>query len=373
MSNIVYFIGAGFSKTLGGPSQAEILPMILNLTVTDGNHYGNGEYFFQERDRVYFFLKKAFPRVPKSQWSALALEYLFSIMDRAILNKDSFRQLTLQDMVQARAALIHTIIHLFDIRLKNLINKDILVKFFNYLSSKPNLENNYSFITTNWDLILDNRLYPRWFINQSNEHMIKLLDYGCECCYFEPTPLTERDRYPTLNKIFLCKLHGSLNWLVCPNCNRLFFKIGEKIAIREFVDPQPCYVCNNSPGNPKKKQSLHLQSLVIMPTMLKEIKSLHLQQVWQKAAQILSNADQLIFIGYSFPLADFEIRYLLAHHLKKNCRINVILHTNDNSATFQGAPPEHFPPWRYKTFFGIPDSEICYEGLEGYVNSRHHR
>jgi hypothetical protein len=102
--------------------------------------------------------------------------------------------------------------------------------------------------------------------------------------------------------------------------------------------------------------------------MLKALGTLHLQQVWHKAAQTLAEADQLIFIGYSFPLADFEIRYLLAHHLKKNCRVNVILHTNDNPATFQGAPPEHFPPWRYKTFFGIPDSAISFDGLGEYVN-----
>lgn len=370
MSKIVYFLGAGFSKALGAPAQSEILPSILNHDSNDLIYNINGAAFLSERNYLESFLNRAFIRVPQNQWKQITLEDIFSILDRAIINKDSFRKLSQRAILRARAALVHTIIHLFDARLRQLNRENILDRFINNMFSVENNFRKYSIITTNWDIIIDNCLYPKVINNGPGQNEIYFLDYGCECQYFRHREHSI-DQYNGRKRFNLFKLHGSLNWLICPNCNRLFFQIGEKIAIREFIDPFPCEICSDANDN-YKRWSYNLQSLVIMPTMLKALGNLHLQQVWHKAAQTLAEADQLIFIGYSFPLADFEIRYLLAHHLKKNCRVRVILHTNDNPATYHDAPRELFASWRYQTFFGLSDSQNSFEGLEGYVNSRHH-
>jgi len=33
----------------------------------------------------------------------------------------------------------------------------------------------------------------------------------------------------------LLKLHGSLNWLQCPRCNRLFVDFDNKIAVGQYI------------------------------------------------------------------------------------------------------------------------------------------
>jgi hypothetical protein len=45
--------------------------------------------------------------------------------------------------------------------------------------------------------------------------------------------------------------------------------------------------------------------------MSKNLNNTHLKMVWQNAMIDLREANRIVFLGYSFPLADFEFRYLL--------------------------------------------------------------
>lgn len=85
-----------------------------------------------------------------------------------------------------------------------------------------------------------------------------------------------------------------------------------------------------------------------------------------KAGLELARADKIVFIGYSFPLADFEIRYLLSHYIKRDCDIKVVLHVDDDPQDVSERYRQFLPEWRYKHFLG----ERCrfdYDGFEGYV------
>ena len=44
----------------------------------------------------------------------------------------------------------------------------------------------------------------------------------------------------------LLKLHGSMNWLQCPNCQRLFVQFGSKQDILNRSGSEPCRHCRKS-------------------------------------------------------------------------------------------------------------------------------
>ena len=100
----------------------------------------------------------------------------------------------------------------------------------------------------------------------------------------------------------LLKLHGSLNWLLCPTCNVLFFDRYEKSAVRssEQAHRIPCPTCQE-PRVP----------LIVPPTFFKVMSNYFLQCIWKAAEDKLKEANRIIFCGYSFPDADIHVRYLL--------------------------------------------------------------
>ena len=100
----------------------------------------------------------------------------------------------------------------------------------------------------------------------------------------------------------LLKLHGSLNWLLCPTCNVLFFDRYERAAVHlpEHVHRLSCPRCQE-PRVP----------LIVPPTFFKVMSCHFLQCIWRQAEERLKEADRIIFCGYSFPDADVHLKYLL--------------------------------------------------------------
>ena len=107
------------------------------------------------------------------------------------------------------------------------------------------------------------------------------------------------------NRGVLLKLHGSLNWIVCPNkdCS-LHGKI--RLAVKDkkllgFSGSHNCPKCGNEHGEP----------FIIPPTSNKLIKQgSFLHKLWLIARNKLADTKRIIFIGYSFPTTDFYSEWL---------------------------------------------------------------
>jgi NAD-dependent SIR2 family protein deacetylase len=142
---------------------------------------------------------------------------------------------------------------------------------------------NTSFITFNYDLLLDNALSYTGFT----------VDYGTT--FANPIKING----PSVG---IYKLHGSLNWLRCPNCGALTNTGDVKGASYPTKERQPCktFQCG-----------ARTTPIVIPPTFFKVMSDYHLQQVWYSAQQKLAAADCVYFCGYSLPDADMHVRYLL--------------------------------------------------------------
>jgi hypothetical protein len=161
-------------------------------------------------------------------------------------------------------------------------------------------------ITLNYDLGLDLAVARAgWAI-----------DYGSDCADVYPrggeAPPADRERRR------LYKLHGSLNWLYCPTCDRLtnfaYWNIAH-IPYRDRAEPggaddEEAWSCPVD-GTPR-------QGLIVPPGLSFPRDNRHLVNVWQAAASALEEANEVVCIGYSLPGADLPVKFLLKQALHRN-------------------------------------------------------
>jgi len=167
-----------------------------------------------------------------------------------------------------------------------------------------------SIITLNYDLVVDNTLYelsPK----QIKPHEEKL-EHGClldrmysllgrtVLWHGERASLYHRDKEPG----FYLKLHGSVDWLYCPNAtcgnHQLFFPnwLGSEEVHDKAGDL--CSLC----GSP-------LVNVIVPPTMHKTFEKYpKLGLLWSLAFQELSKADTIVIFGVSFAPSDYYLRWL---------------------------------------------------------------
>jgi hypothetical protein len=103
-----------------------------------------------------------------------------------------------------------------------------------------------------------------------------------------------------------------------------------------------------------------LQPSIILPTFQKALDTFHYRHIWNQAAIEFSEATKLVFLGYSFPLADFDFRALITKHAPTTAEVKVVLHASDETnGTGQ----------RYQDYFGPDRCTVNYDGVESYVES----
>ena len=185
------------------------------------------------------------------------------------------------------------------------------------------------------------------------------LDYGCD---IRTDAYLNRKAYGKL-----LKLHGSLNWLFCPGCQRLdvgMSESGKNISdssmlkeLYEFKRLNEHYLCSNdSCGECQCKYcGTPLRAVMITPSFVKDYRNPHIQRVWYEAEWLLRESSHAYIVGYSLPDADLEVIHLLRRgleHLPPE-KITVVLQNPDESMLS-----------RYQSMFGL---EIHFE-KDGFEN-----
>jgi hypothetical protein len=159
----------------------------------------------------------------------------------------------------------------------------------------------YCFITFNYDIALDFALY----------HSSMNFNYCLE------------DRVQT--NYPLLKLHGSINWGVCEKCNKIIpFHISEaKPTTIDLFDNDHIYYDLSSKIHLKSCCETKLKGppVLVPPTWNKTSYHGQLGNVWKRAAEELSRAENIFIIGYSLPETDSFFRYLFALGSESSTRI----------------------------------------------------
>lgn len=169
------------------------------------------------------------------------------------------------------------------------------------------LRPNDSIISFNWDTIADFTLqhtglpFYRRYLDLMTVEPLRVSDF--------------------IHRGVLLKLHGSLNWIVCPNPQCVLYdKI--RLAVKKgkllrFFGMHKCPSCGNEHGKP----------FIVPPTSQKFIRrGTFLYKLWLLAREQLPYFRRIVFIGYSFPPTDFYSEWLFRQiYFDKERRPDIIV------------------------------------------------
>ena len=362
MNKTVYFLGAGFSKDAGGPIQNGIIETIFKPQFK--NAYSDKKEIMNALKAFSKFLRETL-LIKESSFAKIPLEDVFTPIDRCIADGKSFGEYTVEDLVVLRDKL-HTLMaasiqYGVDIDSGNSSYVTNFANYINNIGKKRLIDNKdrISIITTNWDILLDNRLNNA--IRNTSPTNLSVVDY---CCYISSLEEDENIKPGLLAlgkggyNIKYLKLHGSMNWLHCPLCQRMYVKFDEKTML------SPSHYCKHCKDNYKlgDSASTKLKGDLVLPTFLKNLSNIQIKLIWQNAGIELSEASKIVFIGYSLPTADFEIRQLLSRYIRKDAKIEVIIYP---CMPLDSILQEKN---RYKLFFGNRDIKFIENTVPKYVN-----
>ncbi len=99
-----------------------------------------------------------------------------------------------------------------------------------------------------------------------------------------------------------------------------------------------------------------------MPTFLKDLSNFQLKLVWQNTALELLEASAIVFIGYSLPHADFELRQLLSRMLNKKASVYVVLWQKGRRSEYNAEKQ------RYEQFFAGRKVKVVGSGVKQFVD-----
>lgn len=322
----IYILGAGFSIEAGAPSQDKLVSKIFEI-------HENHSYVFGQKkiDKFKNFLSNTL-NIPDKYQKTIPLEDIFTPLDSCIANNISFRNVNVEGLKKSRLL----VFELIGLALQHILrdsDKQYIDIFSKYLvqEAKKRLHTHQdlvSIISTNWDILLDNSIYNE-IISQPT---LGVVDYCCYISSYEKHDTTVKQGLEILGQggfnTKLLKLHGSLNWLQCPKSQRIYVKFNQKIAMNPFdgINRPKCRHCDE---NFYESEAHNLQANLIMPTFLKDLSNPQYKIIWQNAGVELSEAKKIVFIGYSLPQADFEMRQLLARMVDSKTEIEVVDYQNE--------------------------------------------
>jgi len=418
----VYVLGAGFSIDAGVPPQGAILGSIFNRNDSDFSSLGHGSStllldtessFGEARSAVKRFLMQAFfpgriensdqlasdsvegdstsvhcegCELSKDDLDSISLEDVFTAVDKALMTGDSLLRHDVRELSLLREHLLLCIVRVFARSvLAHKCDRYAYEVFAQHLvdtQSRRGDGESVAVVTTNWDCVLD--MYLDRVIGGRDDIGI---DYGVvDHDHRKCDPSWDGEWCPSAHlgprgksSVKLLKLHGAINWLICPNCRRLFYSHSTPIALYQFIADSErafCAYCRDYYPGSGHDPSYRLTCNIATPTMVKNLTDINLRDVWRDTFLELSIADRVVFIGYSFPFADYEFRYLLLRALRSCVDIEVVLAPHDDPEHYEICDPEDrrriaklLPSYRYESFFGAGRVQFHYGGFCEYVNN----
>ena len=372
----VYILGAGFSMDSGAPSQAQIIQNIYQLKEQSNKQKNSkAQPWLKMMDS---FLNDQL-LVSDDQKKFYTLEDIYTPIDKSLTEMVSFRELTPVKLLDLRDSLNRLVIlAIRESITKSKKDKSTIDQFARHLvkNCKKRLDNEkndkVSVITTNWDIMLDNSIYSILCSEPKlkGTSFLGVLDY---CCYISSLEEDADDIKPGLYalgkggyNVKMLKLHGSLNWLQCPKCQRLYVSLHKKFAGGYVYSKRFCRHCEKN-FNQKQHISNRLRINLITPTFLKNLNNIQNKLIWQNAGIELSEASKVVFIGYSLPQADFEFKQLLSRMIPSDTKIEVVLTEFDDPKKCDQRYQWQTAGYRYQNFFSHRDLTIHYDGVKSFV------
>ena len=333
----VYVLGAGASAAAALPGQHVLGNELLRRAFTD-------MYNDDRVKSIKQFVRDFFRCDVTREENLPTVEEVLSAVDIALERGEAlsvtYTQERLQELRRNFAYLIYLVLDDCYQQLGN----DVTQRFVDRLDPSPTI------ISFNYDVIID------WGLSH-RERFGRWPDYGIDYRAFKGMyePPGRSFVAPGVAKLY--KIHGSLNWMVCPTCGVVYAGPPEKGKIVRFTFGGP------NPARCAEESHALLEPLLITPTYLKSYGRPQVSLIWQRAERALRDAQRVVFIGYSLPEADFHIKYLLQKALFRSPRPKVIVVDLKQAGVERPTDEET----RYKRLFG-PEITYYTYGFAQYVD-----
>ncbi len=156
---------------------------------------------------------------------------------------------------------------------------------------------NTSFISFNYDIMLDKAMVPLQDDDRGD------IEYGCYFRSFDVKYKNERRRWDPAElgkELYLLKPHGSFNWTWCPVCSFSRIYPEENVAFDALAGKIHCLRCKSV-----------VEPVLIPPAWIRDYNNPNISAIWSIAEFLISQAEMLVFVGYSFSDADVERNFYL--------------------------------------------------------------
>jgi len=319
MSKTVFILGAGASHSHSNkefPLVNDIFKVAKKLSVT--TRIKSINTLSLDYECVEKYINKKFGKSILDSRQKIDIEDILTNLE---IDIEKIRTNKLQII---RNQIIKMIFNTFSI----LTNKSFYNKgnndYFSFYNNK--LKANDTVITYNWDLLLDNILNREELIHKTEsrslygnfrenipkaQYLNMLINLSGYRDYNNERINAPYKQYHS--KGYYLKLHGSIDWLYCPNedCG-LYSKV---FPVKDIMGEYSCSECSST-----------MKQLIIPPLLNKNYSSFpFVKKLWNIASEELKLADELVIWGYSLPATDFYNRWLFrqtSDRLKKIAIIN---------------------------------------------------
>lgn len=366
MNRTAYILGAGFSHYAGLPLQAEFTKELLAA-----RDFGSGpsramvDYLDRFVHRVFDHSKSASAKY----WPEL--EDIFTCIDLAANTGHHLGALySPAELRTVRRVLIARIMRMLHRKYSSAKKRHAseLRQMTEFLK-RVRVSGSY-FISLNWDVSLEAVM--------EECHSDSSISYGhgiYPARFSENSRLIEMMKTDESAMAKIVKMHGSINWLYCDCCRRVFWfpasevlRIADQILtdaewkrIRPGAKPGPRWQCNRCSG-------VDLGTRIATFSYRKALDFPMFQISWLRAEDALRRSGRWVFIGYSLPGADYEFKQLLK-------RVEVSKRNRPEILAISGGARDAVDKTllNYKRFFGpnIKDGKTFFaEGLTNDVTRK---
>ena len=338
----VFIFGAGASKADGLPTQAELLKKYFESNPSDDYSGLLKEYF----EKFFGISDTRFSGV---KWPTF--EEALAMVEIALDKEQSFvPNYNAEKLKKIRDGLIISMgraIENCQISTDTFHNKFINKLFWKGRGRRHYHKQEYSFVSFNYDILLDKAL-------------MELIADGIYCDYgvdfintnarFSSGTFHKWTR-PGNKRVLVLKAHGSLNWMQCPSCDALAISGDSK---GQIFKTGLIHTIEHCP-----KDNSQMQFIVEPPSYFKKYKNYYLQLIWKRFAEVLGDADRIIFIGYSMPDADVMVKYTIKRACIEGRKQFVVVNPRMNADEYSALKN------RYERVLGTVDfhelgfSELC--------------
>jgi len=314
MAENVFILGAGASKKAGAPLMGNFLDKSAELMRF--NEVGTPDAF----EEIFDLLADLRLVYANSHLDLRNIESVFGAIEMGNI-LDSLAYKSGEEITTARNALITVIVQTLERSISYPVDSHGIrapEEYAAFVSALRSLLpwDKFSIITFNYDIAIDLALSQEW--NQD-------IDYGLV------------DDGQRNDRATLLKLHGSVSWPSCQECNRIvpYYFTPENVTRVLQATTSPAYLKNRTylllsselytthkcQANQGVNTSVSGTPLIVPPTWNKKEYHGALTAVWRRAAKELADARNIFVIGYSLPESDAFFRYLFALSTFNNSNI----------------------------------------------------